>query len=106
MIRVRCKAYAGWSERFDGMTLITSLTGFNPLTRYFTIGVRISSSENSVERIILTPVEAHQAVDNAILDSGFSLEELQEQANNHRFESVHAKLCWMVISTLGRQSHG
>lgn len=76
------------------------IDGFKSLQPYEGVIMMDVRTSNLVDRQVLTPEEAKEAVDGAILDSGFSLEELEAQARSHRFATLNAKLCWMTISTL------
>lgn len=48
--------------------------------------------------VALSLSERKVIVEQAIKRSGFTLEELLLQAKNNRFETLQAKLSWMVIS--------
>lgn len=48
----------------------------------------------------MTEEDARKAIDNAVEDSGFSVEELREQARSGRYESLSARLAWIAISGL------
>lgn len=61
-----------------------------------------NDSRNLVDRQFLSQEEAKQAIENAINDSGFTFEELKQQAKEHDFETTNAKICWMIIETLNK----
>lgn len=42
--------------------------------------------------------EMDSVVEKAVRESGFTLHELEEQAQANRFETLSAKLAWMVVS--------
>lgn len=42
--------------------------------------------------------EMDSVVEKAVRESGFTLHELEEQAQANKFETLSAKLAWMVVS--------
>lgn len=62
----------------------------------------LDNREDLVDRQRITADEAQTAIANAIDDSGYTLEELRQQASEHRFETVTARLAWMTITAFQR----
>jgi len=54
--------------------------------------------------VYLSLEERKSIADEALRKSGFSFEELKNQSKNRRFETLQAKLSWMVISAYKKQS--
>lgn len=54
---------------------------------------------NEINKTVkLSEIDRFLVVENALSKSGFSINELRDQAKSNNFETLQAKLTWMVVS--------